>query len=173
MKEKIPDIEFMPPPDPLKVYRFSDMPRYKLDPEGKQKVNVEKLADEIIRLARQGVAFSMIAGRLGFLPDELRKVMQNNPDLQRAMLFGAAIGVDEVSHKNYEKAVQDGEMAAITLYLKARGDFEAKKPPPQGNVAVKSGDTTVMIDMDSLRAMTHEQSDLRITGPETSNIIPK
>lgn len=162
-KDVPPNIEFLPAPQPLKVYKYTDIPRHKFDPEGKQLVDVEKMADAMIQYARQGMSFSTIAGRLGYLPDELRKIMNNNPDLYRAMAFGVGLGSEEMTDRLYKKAVQEGDMSAIMTWLKARGGFEPPRAVSQGgNVSLKSGDTTVTIDLDNLKAMTHEQSNLRL-----------
>ena len=154
-----PKVDMLPPPEPLKAIVYSDMPRYLENKDSPLPEELQNMAGEVVRLSKQGVSFGALAGRLGVLPEEFRRLCIEYPDLQRAMAFGIGIGSDQMTEKLYNKGAQEGDMTAITLWLKARGGFEPPKPSG-GSVAVKSGEVTVSIDLDRIRNMSVEQSNL-------------
>lgn len=119
----------LPPPQPMKAIKLSDMPRYtqrtndQILPE-----QLEPMANEIIRLSMQGTSFASMAGRLGLLPDELRQLMITYPDMQRAMAYGQGLGSDEMTGVVFERG-RAGDMTAALAWLKAKGGWSRQSQP--------------------------------------------
>ncbi len=148
---------FLTPANPVAAIRYSERPR--LVPVTEElPEQLIPLADELARLASQGVGWHHMAGRVGLNAEELRKLCAAYPALTRAVQYGAGVGADEVSRVLYKKATVDEDIKAITLYLQTKAGFS--KPVISPSVSVTSGDVTVSIDLDRIRTQAEEQTAL-------------
>jgi hypothetical protein len=146
------------PVNPVNAIRYSEMPRIVPISEELPE-QLAPLADELARLAAQGVTWAHMAGRVGMNSEELRKLCNAYPALLRATQFGAGYGADQVTAVLMKKALVEEDMNAIALYLKTRGGFTEPRAG-SASMSVTAGDVKVSIDLDRLRNQAAEQSNL-------------
>lgn len=147
----------LPKENPLASIRYSKIPRHVPLTEDLP-AELEPLADELVRLATQGVTWAHMAGKVGLLPEELRKLCTAYPALHRAVAFGQGSGADVMSEVVYTEAVVNRNAEVALNWLKLRGGWQ--EPKGGANIKIETGNTTVSIDLDRLRSQAEDQSKL-------------
>ena len=146
-----------PKENPLLAIQYSKVPRHVPLTEDLPE-ELTALADDLARLAAQGVTWNHMAGRVGLMPEELRKMCVLYPALHRAVAYGHGLGADEMSAVVYEDAVVQRNAETALAWLKLRGGWQ--EPKTGTSIKIDMGAATVAIDLDRLRTQAADQSAL-------------